>query len=406
MQDAPISCPYCNTLIPPSAFPASGRIRCPRCGDSFQVRANCPPAAAGANLLDEEVRRHRTARQAKAARSIKTTLIAGVCLGALGLLVGVGISYFRTEPAGRPPAAAEDARSVPPLEMLALRYLPAGTDSVIALQLRPLLDSRGNGAKGAAEALVGLGIPASVVDAFERAGGIAVDDIDQIVVGLKLSEGVLAQQPVLVVHTRQDFSIDKLAQTENARSERRGERTYHRFPASAKVPFEIHWWAPNERILVAALQPDCLDPIPDGGFANLEPLTPRIKETAASLLTADTACWAILDSDKWDSLGKFVLGLEAKRNDDLEKAANALGLLQTAVLGIRLEGEPILTAWFEFKLETAAADLRARLTERFRDEHGKTIVGGAGNRVMVRTSLLNVRAAIQKAFPDLEKGKR
>ncbi len=320
----------------------------------------------------------------------------------MGLLVGVAISYFRTELTNQPPVPAEAAPSAPPLGMVALAYLPAGTDSVVALQLRPLLDSSGNGEKGARDALVELGIPAGVIGALERAlGGIGLDSIDQIVLGLTLKEGVLAQQPVLIIHTRKDLSIEHLAQIENARSERRGKRTYHRLPVSANVPIEIQWWAPNDRFLVAALQADSLDVVPDSGFANNEQLTPRIRELASSLLTEDTICWAVLDSDKWDALAKSIIGFDQKGDGELEKAANSLAILQTAVFGARLENEPILTAWFDLKSEANGAELRNRLLQRFHDEQGKFLVGGAGNRVMVRTSLRNAPAAIQKAFPEL-----
>jgi hypothetical protein len=398
MPDAPISCPFCNTLVPPTNSSSSSRILCPRCGDSFPVRESTALSVPNSNLLDDEVQRHRMARQAKAVHSIKTTLIAGVCLGALGLLVGIAISYFRTEPTDQPPAPAEAARCVPPLEMVALAYLPAGTDSVVALQLRPLLDSPRNAEKGARPALAQLGIPPGLVDAVERAvAGIGFDNIDQIVIGLTLKDGVLAQQPVLVIHTRLEFSVDKLTQIENARSERRGTRTYHRFPISA---FVVDWWAPNDRFLVAALQADCLDAIPDGGFANHEQMSPRIRALVSNLLTADTICWAVLDSDKWDALGKLALSFVQKRDGELEKAADSLALLQSVVLGIRLEDEPILIAWFDLKSEANGADLRNLLLARFRDEQGKFLVGGAGNRVMVRTAIANATAAFQKAIHD------
>jgi hypothetical protein len=287
--------------------------------------------------------------------------------------------------------------------MAALAYLPAGTDSVVALQLRPLLELPGNGEEASRPALARLGIPPGFVDILERiVPGIGLDNVDQIVIGLTLKEGLLTQSAVLVIHTRQDFSVDTLTQIKNARSERRGKRTYHRFPVSA---VEVHWWAPNERFLVAALQANCLDSIPDGGFANHEQLTPRIRELASNLLTADTVCWAILDSEQWDALGKLALSFDQKRDGELDKAANWLALLQTAVLGVRLEGEPILTAWFDLKSEANGADLRKLLLERFQDEQGKFLAGGAGNRVMVRTSVANTTAAFRKAFrdPGLEK---
>jgi hypothetical protein len=400
MQDAPISCPYCNALVPAANASPARRIDCPRCGDSFLVRENPTSSVPISDQLEIEVRRHRLARQTKAARSVRVTLIAGICLGGLGLLAGIGISYFRSEPTSPPPIPAEPSASVPPLEMAALAYLPATSDSVVAFQLRPLVKAPSGGEKGARQALVQLGVPSAFVDACERLAGVGLDNVDQIVVGLTLKEGLLAQQPVLIIHTRQEFSIDKLARIENARSESRGARTYHRFPVSAKIRFDIHCWAPNDRFLVAALQPDCLDAVPDDGFPADKQLTPRIRDLASSLLTADTVCWAVLDSDKWDSLGKFILSFDQKHDDQLEKAANSLGNLQTAVFGIRLENEPILTAWFDLKSEAAGADLRRLLLKRLQDEKGKIVTGGAGNRVMVRTAVAIASDAFERAVRD------
>jgi hypothetical protein len=378
----PLTCPFCNAVVEaPSVPPASGRLPCPRCGDYFAIGAATTPAD---DRLEQEVQRHRQARgpQARSSRSIAIVLLIGLGLGALGVIVGLSRSHAPSRPTPESEAAPEPARAVAPLEMPGLAYLPDGTDSVIAIQLQALLASLpSSDAQDVNGALARLGVPTGVLETIERIVGLKMDEIDELVLGLKLKEGEIASQPVLVVQTRVSYSIEDLAHRRKATLEHKGERTYYRTPETQSFD-RVFWWAPNDHILVVALRTEHLDAVPDGGRVGLAHLSSRLVEHATSLLPADTTCWAVLDSEKWETMAGVVQLFAGKRGAWMDRFAGPVAALETIVLGIRPENGQVLTAWFDLKSERAAADLQRKIASDA--GAGSVSVGGAGKRVMVR----------------------
>ena len=407
MPDAPLSCPYCNAAVPaPDVSPLSGRVRCPRCGDLFPVLAAGAQTVPSAPQIDDEVRRHRQARETRATRSLKVTLLVGLGLGVLGVIVGLSLRHSGDEPAHQPAARVESAKSVAPLEMPGLAYLPKGTDSVIALQLRPLMGAFGGDREdNPRAALAKLGLPDESLGGIERITGFGLDHIDQVVFGMQLNGGI-PRQPVLVVHSRTSYSIDELARRGKAIVEKKGERTYYRV-VPGQFPDKVYWWAPNDRVLVAALESSCLDGISRRGAGSRATICRREKlvKCATGVLTASTYGWAVLDSDHWDQIANLVDLLLGKRGGLFEQITEPLSSLRTITLGLNGDGVPALTGWFDLRSVKAAADWRAWLQMKYADTNGKIAVGGAGNRVMVRlpATAEGIRSAIERALPVKEK---
>jgi hypothetical protein len=398
------TCPFCNAVIAtPTPDPASGKIHCPRCGESFSPKRTSATADAISlqPLIAGEVQRHRQARQKDGWRSVRRLLVVGLILGALGAAAGFGINYLNRDKVVRPPhVEVETAKPVPPAEMPGLSYLPAGTDSVIAVQFTPLLAALPEGQVKDRRALLNwIGLPNDVVGTLEKVVPIGLENIDQLVLGLKLNEGALLQQIVLVVHTHQPYSMPEIAARLNAKEQKAGERTIYQ--ATGTKQFPVALWAPNDRVLVVALENKDIESAREGVGGSIEHLSPRLVEIARHDFAPDTCFWAVLDSERWELVGLPLLALSAEQRKAFEKLNISLSVVRTITLAVRTDPEPSLTVWFEMKAEKAAEEFRAYLLERLKKEDGRVVVGGAGNRVMIRTPIQSaeLRRLIQKLAP-------
>jgi hypothetical protein len=386
MPDPVTTCPLCNAVVPiPVGAAAAGKMLCPRCDGAFPVRAAGESGqAAPATGIDAEMSRHREARRRGAARSVRRAALIALSLGVLGVAVGLILHYFqRGKTPAAPHAEIETAKAVPPAEMPGLGYLPAGTDSAVGIELRPLLDALPTTeGKDAHSALLGLGLPQEFVAGLDRASGVGVENVDQAVLGLKLKDGALLDQVILVVHARQSFSIEDIANRHNVMSLKRAGRTVYKLPGNQRLPTDLYWYAPNDRVLVAALLPEQLDAVPAEPHAGTAHLTPRLTEALSKQLTPDSYFWAVLDSERWDTLG-LVLAALGSKSARTSPAPAALTTLRTLVFDAGPENGGAVTAWFDFRSEKSAVEFRDGLSVRSGPD-APLAIGGAGSRVMLR----------------------
>src|SRR5271165_825749 len=216
MTPDPISCPYCNSLVPPASGP---RLTCPRCGESFshrdQVSTNGPPTT--------EFSATRPAAQAPFAGStpgsqilsspVSNRTIARIVLGVMALMAAAGLTFalltvqarrshdFRgqTQPA---PAV----RRVLPARLAALGYLPADTKIIAAIHVAEAQLTPSGKMFIDRAALGGTGV--SLAD-IERDVGISRDNIDHVVLGVRLLDKQLPH-PILIVQTRQPYDAHQV----------------------------------------------------------------------------------------------------------------------------------------------------------------------------------------------------
>ena len=201
------TCPFCNALVPlPDPVPA--RVLCRHCAESFVPRheESATPAALTVTL-EQEVERHRESRRGTGSSGWKW--VAG-----LVLLAGIGAGIWwwqRPQKMPAPLPAPETAKIYTPEEMPALRYLPAGTDSIIAVQVQPLLGLNPTATEAEIRsALLLKGVPADFVEGLQKNVGLSWEQLDQLVIGTKLKNGLEVDRLVAVVHLRKPIDENEM----------------------------------------------------------------------------------------------------------------------------------------------------------------------------------------------------
>lgn len=391
MAEVTSSCPYCNAILAVPESSASSFI-CPRCKESIPLRlkeqgtshSTRTPTVPAIEEFDQEIERSRQARQAHSLNSFKGIVVLGLVLGTLGVLTGLFISYNqRIHNSHQSSSDFETSRLVAPREMPGLGYLPAATDSVIALQVGPFLADWPDGNQADLHtSLLQMGAPEGLVTGFDRAIGVGLNNIDQIVIGLKLKEGSLLEQNVVVVHTHTSFAIADIADHAKALAVTKNERTFYRVPSTAQTPIEYYWWAPNDRVLIVALSLEQLEAVPREPQTNLAQMTDQTAKTIARRLPEKTYLWSVLDSDRWDQLAATMM-LAAKRAVLTRREVQGLENIKRIVIAVNSDPSLSITVWFDLKSEKIGAAWRERLIHQFKDDN-HVAVGGAGDIVMIR----------------------
>lgn len=162
---ARVSCPFCN-----AAFDAAdtGPAACPRCGEGLPGRG-----AAGPNLPPNvPVSRGKG----------PLLIVAGVVVLLLAAAGGVCAYYLsRIQPYVPPPPTA-GASVAPPAQLAGLKYLPAESNVVFAVQPAAIFRHATTVAGNPTEEMAKAGVPAPVLAALGQ-GGVSLDGIDHVVGG-------------------------------------------------------------------------------------------------------------------------------------------------------------------------------------------------------------------------------
>jgi hypothetical protein len=311
------SCPYCNAVV---AIPAGTRdgqfVPCPRCGERFPYHGlaiegnGTPPAPAepggqpaGENVVDRVGERLRGASK----RSI-ALVVVGVMLvmAAGGLTLALATQHFRRTN-DRPPPPDEGAtrvRVVAPPDLAGIGYLPADTDIVAAVHLAEALqDPAGQEflkrfrPEGAVRDQPGQG-PALAGD-LEHWTGLALDDLDHVVLGLKVGGGALPPRTVLVAQTRRRYDADKVLKALKATRLAQSARELYRFHLE-RPPLQPVLWFAGERTLVVALTPEQLAEVPENPPPGAEHLAAPLREMLRTRLGPGVQAWAVGHADDWE----------------------------------------------------------------------------------------------------------
>jgi hypothetical protein len=138
----------------------------------------------------------------------------------------------------QPPPQCEAAKPVPPAEMPTIIAGLTGSASPCSFaRCSPLPDGQPREPRAL---LNWLGLPNDSISALDKVVPIGLENIDQLVLGLKLKEGSLLKQIVLVVHTHEAFSMDALVEKLKAKDQPAGERTIYQATGTAKFPLDLY----------------------------------------------------------------------------------------------------------------------------------------------------------------------
>ncbi len=238
------------------------------------------------------------ARLIRAAISTTLKVLAGLALG-LGLLtlfvrlvspggsvksIWMGPDHTSTVQKNEPPA-----RVVAPAELDALGYLPPETNVVLAIHAAQA--ARSQAGKTFLErsrlGTSGIGMPD-----IEQATGLSQDQIDHLVVGVRLDDNFLPA-PVLVLRTRASFDAARVRSALKAR--RRpplGDKEVYEFELP-RLKFNALLWCPNDRTLVVTIARRVLEKLPLAPGHGPERLAAPLQEFLRKRMTAGAEAWGL-----------------------------------------------------------------------------------------------------------------
>jgi hypothetical protein len=312
------SCPYCNAVVAVPAGTRDGQfVPCPRCGERFPYRgpsveengtpaapAPAPPAAPE-HVVDRVGERLRGWSKRTLLLIILTVMVV---MAAASLMLALATEKYRRandRPSPPPDEGAPRVRVVAPADLAGLGYLPADTDVIAALHVALALQEPAGREvlrRFRLEALV-RGRPE---DGRELAGdlehwtGVAVDDLDHVVVGLKVAGGAIPPRLVLVAQTRRRYDEDKVLTALKAKrvAETKGRRLYQ-FHLDQRLPEAVLWPA-GDHTLVVTLTAGQMAEVPDLPQPGATHQAAPLQEVLRTRLGLGAQAWVVGHADDWE----------------------------------------------------------------------------------------------------------
>jgi hypothetical protein len=309
-----------------------------------------------------------------------------VAAGFAVLAVGLAIAWPYLKDLGRSGTSERPDDATPvvlaPSALPGLGYLPASTEAIFTIQLPSFLEKLGpEYHDNPVKALADMGIPNTVIETIDKASGVGLKNVDQLVVGASFEKGSFPPQVVVVVHTRQPYDIAALVREADARAQKNHGRTIYAAKASP-VP-SVYWWGPSDRVLVATLLPRDFADVPMQPRAGIDHLKPDVVRLIRERIAADASAWLVARSESWaEHLGPYMLlpftPLMGRR--DLIAPAERL---RAVTISVVQSEDGAVDIQIELKSAAAAEELRATLGNRFRDDPIE--VGQSGEICRLRT---------------------
>jgi hypothetical protein len=315
MTIEPLTCPYCNALVPVSSGTTAGQcVPCPRCGEAFTLRqprprgsadlqtapTNAPPIAGVDLDVDRRLRMGRTNR-----------IVAAAVLGVMGLMAVLSLTYaLYTQPDRR----AHDTRlphkprgpnltdlpstpaSTPPAALEALRWLPAGSNVVAGVQVAEL--RRIDAGRDHLKHLFRIGKIDLNAGLLERWTGLKAEDVDHLVLGVKADDDLLPRT-VLVVRTVHPYNADAVRTALQAERlpDAGGKTLYKCKPRDGGLAPVL--WCADERTLVFGLIAKHLETVPDKPAVGLERLPAEVRALLENRLQSAGPAWVVGYAADW-----------------------------------------------------------------------------------------------------------
>lgn len=363
-----VSCPFCNTGLTLPGAPPTGRVQCPRCGESFPVKPPGEETAPG-DPVEPGPPPSTNGTPAGHARPPSPRAFgapAFIAAWLAALVLGVVLyTVLRRENGGRPPTppdtrANKPAVTVPPAAVPGLAYLPADTAVAFAAQPGAIAPYAERTQTDPRQLLAAAGVPEPVFAALDKTG-VKLDQIDHVAGGLVTAADSAIPRAVVVLALRQPLA---------------DEGAFRQ--ALGATRFTAPSGATRDRVTVGGLPAEMLriDPTTylfgtDGrdlesatkaGGRGPAHLSAGLRESMARLSPASVA-WVATDARDWAANPSVQLLAQVRTADWPQRLAG----VRAAAAGVSLEPDPRLT------LAVRAADAQA--VKKLTDGLAKALAG-------------------------------
>jgi hypothetical protein len=345
------TCPFCNAEVElPAGLPAGARVSCPRCGETYALREPTPGSPRPAGM---QLRPAAPAEGAPPDLRRANRRVAGLVVGVMVLMAAGGLAlalftqgYRRANDRGlvkrrsrRPALPPEDApavQPVPPARLAALGYLPDGTNAVIGVHVAELLASPAG--KGLLDTTLQLGNYDVRLSRLKGWTGLALEDLDHVVLGVKADDQLLPLG-VLVVRTRQPYDRAEVCKALDARERPRGGKTLYSFkPASAPDWLTLFMWCADERTILIGYRLEHFASLPDKPVPGAEALAEPVRAVVEKRMSPGGPLWGAVHTTDWtQGVLNILVGALGIKDRDAERLA------RTRTLALWVQAEPQLT---------------------------------------------------------------
>jgi hypothetical protein len=276
------------------------RVHCPRCEEVFLVRGAADQGAVnGPQSSDVPAGFAEPAPRRWSNRSV-----AAAILGVMALMALIGFSWAWVTTESRrkrdhlsPPEGPVTVRTVviAPSRLAGLAYLPADVNILAGLHIAEIL-AEPSGRELFLPSREAAG--ASRLDSLAQWTGLALDEIDHAVLGVRTEERLIPRI-TLVVETRRPYDADRVrAALKVGRSSERGKRTLYRFtPAGSSL--ELTLWFAGPRTLVLGLIPEDFDEVPATPTPGADRFAEPLRQILVNRTSEGTQAWACAHVRDW-----------------------------------------------------------------------------------------------------------
>jgi hypothetical protein len=377
-----IFCPYCNAAVNP--FPGAGAgqpVTCPRCEESFRLLGT-PSGSTGVTaktVLQGSSSPGPLPPPETAARPGTNRQVAATVLVGMGLVALVGLTFAlmtqgerRSHDTGLQRRSwkrfhQEDIPGAPvqkraPLDLAALRYLPADTNLLAAAQIAELTQNADR-MKALAIEIPGLaGGRARLDQTLERLTGLRTADVDHVVLGARLGQNGLSR-PLLVVRTRRPYDPGEI----------RTRLQATRAPGIKDQPvYEISQGLvsfPDDRTLVFGLLAVPPRDMPTAQRSRGRGLPAEITDALRQQVPVGSLLWATGHSSDWTTILPLLKGFFSLDGS----GQKVLARVRTVVLWLEMADRPTARGVVDCVDSAAAEALKKYLDGRLGERANLTV---------------------------------
>ncbi len=217
-------------------------------------------------------------------------------------------------------------RGLRPLaEHPALGYLPDDTDAILNVNI-PMAEQ----SKESQAMIDRLGLGAGGPLDLQRLAGLSLDQLEDVMVGLRLEGKPLIPGIRVVVQTRSSYDADDLRKKLGSkRSKKEGDRPYD-LVQPAGVPFEFALWCATPRTFVMCYPAEDIGKVPAEPNPNVDRFSAPIADLLRYRSDRDTFFWVVAHADDWRRTPVALLNI-----DDATK--KKLFQIRTLGVGLRMD---------------------------------------------------------------------